>query len=412
MNPRKPWIVLLALVPSGLALLGDAAFAGSPFVSAQTVTACGITEIAGAGLTGVYTSSVAWGDYDNDGDLDILLTGATTGGYVSKLYRNDGGGTFTDIAVGWPGVAGSSVAWGDYDNDGDLDILLAGASETGHVSKIYRNDGNNTFTDIGAGLTGVSYPSVAWGDYDNDGDLDILLTGGTFISGGAVRTISKIYRNETCSSNTPPSAPGNLSTLVGAQGTVFHWGPSTDDQTPSAGLHYNLRVGTTPGGNQITSPMSASVGYRRVARLGNAREQGLMLALPPGTYYWSVQGIDPAWAGSPFASEKSFTVTALDVPSASEMPVAFALRANQPNPFSARTSITFDLPRPSHVTLRIHDVSGRLVRTLASAAWPAGRHQVEWDGTLRSGAIAPNGVYFCQLEADGFRAQRRMVRLR
>jgi hypothetical protein len=176
-------------------------------------------------------------------------------------------------------------------------------------------------------------------------------------------------------------------------------------------LHYNRRVGTTPGGNQILSPMSASTGYRRVARIGNAREQGLTLELPRGTYYWSVQGIDPAWAGSPFAPERSFTVT-VDVPGGSDVPVAVALRANQPNPFSARTSIAFDLPRPSHVTLRIHDVSGRLVRTLASAAWPAGRHQVEWDGTLRSGAIASDGVYFCELEADGFRAQRRIVRLR
>ena len=75
-------------------------------------------------------------------------------------------------------VQTGSVAWGDYDNDGDLDILLTGREYTGRISKIYRNNGDNTFTEqTSISLTGVGSGSVAWGDYDNDGDLDILLTG-------------------------------------------------------------------------------------------------------------------------------------------------------------------------------------------------------------------------------------------
>ena len=71
-----------------------------------------------------------------------------------------------------------SVAWGDYDNDGDLDILLTGDSDTYPISKIYRNNGDNTFTEqTSIALTGVFCCSAKWGDYDNDGDLDILLTG-------------------------------------------------------------------------------------------------------------------------------------------------------------------------------------------------------------------------------------------
>jgi len=96
-------------------------------------------------LTGVYQSSVAWGDYDNDGDLDILLTGkAGSNNPVAKVYRNDSG-TFTDIGASLTGVYGGSAAWGDYDNDGDLDILLTGMN----VCKVYRND-SGTFTDVGA----------------------------------------------------------------------------------------------------------------------------------------------------------------------------------------------------------------------------------------------------------------------
>ena len=120
-------------------------------------------------------SSVAWGDYDRDGDLDILLTGDG----MSKIYRNDGSNTFTEqTGIILEGVSNGSAAWGDYDNDGYLDILLTGNGPSGPVSKVYRNNGNNTFTEqTGIVLQGVGNSSAAWGDYDNDGDLDILLTG-------------------------------------------------------------------------------------------------------------------------------------------------------------------------------------------------------------------------------------------
>ena len=81
----------------------------------------------------------AWGDYDNDGDLDILLTGSN-GGKISKVYRNDSG-SFADINANLTGVNYGSVAWGDYDNDGDLDILLTGDdTDDNHITKVYRND--------------------------------------------------------------------------------------------------------------------------------------------------------------------------------------------------------------------------------------------------------------------------------
>jgi hypothetical protein len=135
----------------------------------------GFTDISAAIRAG---ESVAWGDYDNDGDLDILLAGHTGTAYASEVYRNDGGGTFTGITAGLLGVTRSCVAWGDVDNDGDLDILLAGyAGGVVFASAVYRNDGALGFSDIGAGLTGLSDASAAWGDYDNDGDLDILLMG-------------------------------------------------------------------------------------------------------------------------------------------------------------------------------------------------------------------------------------------
>ena len=117
----------------------DNCFAGSKFSQEQNFTILEhFTEQTSITLDGVYQSSVAWGDYDNDGDLDILLTGDTGSIRVSKIYRNDGDNTFTEqTSIALTGVNDSSVAWGDYDNDGDLDILLTGYTGSSRVSKIY-----------------------------------------------------------------------------------------------------------------------------------------------------------------------------------------------------------------------------------------------------------------------------------
>ena len=151
-----------------------------------------------AGLPGVQLGSLAWGDFDNDGNLDLVLTGTTNGlksGAVSQVWRNLGNGTFANLHIGLPGVIYSSLALGDFDNDGYLDILLTGETTNGTViSQIWRNMGNGSFTNINAGLPGISYGAVAWADYDNDGLLDILLTGSENYPTNSV-IISQIWRN-------------------------------------------------------------------------------------------------------------------------------------------------------------------------------------------------------------------------
>src|SRR6185295_16311295 len=89
------------------------------------------------------------------------------------------------------GVAGGPVAFGDYDNDGDMDLYMSGTTDgTNFISRIYRKGaGLNAFSDIAAGIPGVVYGSGAWGDCDGDGDLDLVMTG---IGAG---TNAKIWRN-------------------------------------------------------------------------------------------------------------------------------------------------------------------------------------------------------------------------
>ncbi|AFY82417.1 SBBP repeat-containing protein [Oscillatoria acuminata] len=271
----------------------------------------------GAMLPEISWSSAAWGDYDNDGDLDLVITGFNdTVGEVSQLYQNNEG-TFIQVETNLPGITDSAVAWGDYDNDGDLDILLVGQKESSNsVATIYRNDGDNEFTDIDANLK-LMPPNVyntgdrfaVWGDYDRDGNLDILQTG----LDSSNNFIAQIYRNNSVIANNSPTSPDGLNALVHENSVTLSWEPGTDSETPQNGLTYNLRVGTTPGASDIVSPMSNSDGTRQLAQMGNVHQNTnwTINNLKPGTYYWSVQAVDSAFAGSEFATEGTFTMTAI-----------------------------------------------------------------------------------------------------
>ncbi len=272
------------------------------------------TENTSTSLMGMEYGSAAWGDYDADGYLDIILHGSKIPTYLSYLgylniYHNSGDGTFTSqTSVHTEGEWGSSVAWGDYNNDGYLDFII-----TGSDSRIFRNNKNNTFTEetsISFYPLGLFYGSVAWADYDNDGNLDILQTGWT----GYYR-VSKIYRNNNInlnvSSNLLPNAPSNLRTVVNGNHVTFSWDRSTDNETPQNGLTYNLAIGSTSGTCDILSPMAdLNTGKRRIVSMGNAGEcnSRTIKGLAQGQYYWSVQAIDNNFAGSLFAPEQVVTV--------------------------------------------------------------------------------------------------------
>ncbi|MCE9616668.1 MAG: VCBS repeat-containing protein [Lentisphaerae bacterium] len=275
------------------------------------------TDQANIVLTGVSVSAAAWGDYDNDGRLDMLIVGsgnAPNYTATTKVYRNNGNGTFSDQAgIALPGLSSPSAGWGDFDNDGRLDILIAGvgaAPAFSPVTKVYRNAGNNTFTEQVDALqpaAGYHFASAAWGDYDHDGRLDILVAG---LDGTTSTTVTKVYRNGYAVANTPPTAPTGLTVASASIGVRLSWQPATDAQTPAPGLSYNLRVGTAPGLDNVVPCMADTItGLRRLPALGNMNANHawtLRNLNPTTTYYWSVQAIDTAFAGGAWSTESSF----------------------------------------------------------------------------------------------------------
>ncbi|MFH1416332.1 MAG: FG-GAP-like repeat-containing protein [Elusimicrobiota bacterium] len=184
----------------------------------------GVFTDSGISLQKVFSSALAWGDYDNDGDLDLALTGTsnTFPYYFAIIYKNDGAGGFTDSGISnLKGVTDSDVAWGDYNNDGFLDLALTGRDADYEYSNIYKNNGNGTFTDISAGITGMTAGCFIWGDYDNDGYLDFAISGYD-TPGGAIRRC-KVYRNS--GSGTFEST----ATLTGINFSKMAWGDYDND---------------------------------------------------------------------------------------------------------------------------------------------------------------------------------------
>jgi hypothetical protein len=98
-----------------------------------------------------------------------------------------------------------------------------------------------------------------------------------------------------------------------------------------------------------------------------------------------------------------------DDPAGPTLPTAFVAYANAPNPFNPQTTITFDLPRASHVTLCVLDVAGRRVRTLVDSDLPAAQHRAIWDGSDDTGRRQPSGVYYYRLVTDDHAATRKMM---
>jgi hypothetical protein len=262
----------------------------------------------------VVAGTSAWIDVDNDGDLDLAYNGAANGLPYTFVCRNLGASSFSIMNTGVQDLAVSAMAWGDYDNDGDLDFAESGSlffSGESPTTKIYRND-NGTFVDIETTIPGVWFGTLAWGDYDNDGRLDLLMTGGTTDDdvNGKTHPITRVYRNGLSTPNTLPSAPQNTIATVGLNTLDVAWDNATDAQTPTAGLTYNLRLGTSPGSYNVVNSYATPTGKRRVPALGNTGflTERTLRHLPAGTYYWSVQAVDNGYAASAFSAEQSVTI--------------------------------------------------------------------------------------------------------
>lgn len=271
------------------------------------------------GLVGVSRCTATWVDYDRNGGLELMITG--------NAGPDEGAGLrpethFYDFTTGWvwerentgfPGVWRSALSWGDYDNDGDPDLLMYGLTRDKIIHHIYRNPGLEGPFELVETLPAAIGMSAAWGDFDHDHTLDLAVTG----LNGPHSTL--IFANTAEPDNVPPETPTNLSALVSGKGpasVLLAWSAVQDGGNPAqrtdpTSITYNLRVGTTLRGSEIFSPMAhPTSGFLRLAVPGAtfSNPKATLHNLAAGTYFWSVQAVDALYQGSPFSETRSFTI--------------------------------------------------------------------------------------------------------
>jgi hypothetical protein len=217
-----------------------------------------------------------------------------------------------------------------------------------------------------------------------------------------------------------------VTALTATPGVYFHSAPdsgySVDNLAPSVPGNFTVAY-NTGGGNALSwdEPPDDDFQYFRVYRSTDPEFAPSFATLVKVTTFQ--EWVDPEYdaggvfykvTATDFSGNESDAATAETVTDVGrlQLPRAFALHSNLPNPFNPRTLIRYDVPEGGgEVTLRIFDVSGRLVKTLVAARRSAGRQSVRWDGRDEAGRAVASGVYFCRMQADSFVQTRKLVLL-
>ena len=358
---------------------------------------------ASAVVADVSSGSVAWGDYDGDGDLDLVVTGEGVDIKVGGVYRNDGAGGLTVDAAASAVVAdvvGSSVAWGDYDGDGDPDLVLSAGGSSFECcppayGELYRNDGAGGLTldeAASAVIADGGFGSLAWGDYDGDGDLDLVVTGLIGAPGGG-----EVYRNDGAGGLTLDEAASAV--VPDVYFGSLAWGDYDGDGDldlvvtgtgGAGGLYRNDGAGGLTL-DAATSAVVANVNRSSVA-WGDYDGDGDLDLVVTGC----AAGFCSVRVGEVYRNERAPTTAGEGGPGA----VALALEA-YPNPLAGSGTIRLRLPEAASAEVAVYDVLGRRVAVLHDGTLAAGDHAF---GTP-SVRLTP-GVYVVHARVSGPGAER------
>jgi hypothetical protein len=329
-----------------------------------------ITELAGSftlkatdnNLVAIKDGTTDFIDFDGDGDLDAVFTGTSVNSDIFEIYinkLNEGITTWPRLSSGLVPMRQSKIDLGDFNGDGYSDLLYSGITGggAGNVTKLSEfNPSTGGYVDSAFDVSDIQNAEVEFGDLDGDNDLDFVIVGKNKnynlndpnnINGISSPFIFRTYinvRNDsaevlasttgkksstnktfgpqsaTYTINEKPSVPAltstsvtflnNVSSKAGTYPIELSWLAASDDHTPSEGLTYAVKIGTTAGSENIMSANANVTGIRKVSEKGNVEHnKKWRLSLPVGVYYWSVQAIDASYSGSEFSVSNKFEIT-------------------------------------------------------------------------------------------------------
>lgn len=356
--------------------------------------------------------ALEWGDYDNDGYPDLVIAGQNQceGNYSSHyVYHNNRDKTFTRVSTLVQLAYDINVAWGDYDNDGDADLFAYGDPFAAYSerTRVYRNDGGKfKETDIDYLLESTQYGEAARGDIDRDGDLDYVILGESTYTNQKVIAYKNTYAESWGRKNLSPTAPQHLQSITPApRSATFSWSAAEDALTASSGLTYNLYL-IHEDGSVVMNCYALNNGVRLVVAPGNVLGTTLTLKhLKPGNYRWSVQALDQSFEGSAFSEEHTFLIgPEPEEPEEPEQPVTGVDEA-----FLAGLQV-YPNPVSDHLTVLSRPPSGIIqLYLMNSVGESVGSITLDAPEVTYDMATLPAGLYIAAIYHNGTRIGAKKV---
>ena len=321
-----------------------------------------------------YGTSCAWADYDNDGLFDLFVT--YRGGY-NQLYHNDGNGNFSlsgtmpSLEYGWSDMPN----WADFDNDGWIDLFVPRRSNTNCLYKNVNGIGFTRVLNDVVGLEGGYCDAGIWGDFNNDGKIDLFVTNGS----NTQLMQNYFYRNVT-----------------------------------QTGNYLEVRLtGCTLNKSAIGAKVKiVKNNYKayRVVEGGNTSQNMQWPHFGLGTFT-AVDSLIVYWTTGTITTMTNVNCNQIlevnECPNAiisNQTPVKYELRQNFPNPFNPNTRIQYSLMKPSFVKLPVFDITGKLIRVLVNENESAGTYDCSFDGTDLA-----SGIYIYRIETEEFSDMKKMI---
>jgi len=415
--------------------------------------------------------SVACGDYDNDGDMDIYTAPGMLPGsaYDLYLYQNNGDGSFVRI-TGLPhsGInSGGSADFIDYDYDGDLDIFHC-AYDGDNI--VLENDGAGNYSQIttGALATEGGYnKDPGWVDFDLDGDIDVFMAVNNYFGGDnkfftnngnnnswigiklqgiasnnngidAVITISADISGQSVTQTRRLSNRNSLTEFIGLGdasiiGEIEVVWPSelvTNLQDVSVNQFLeiveevdlnlqNVQVDEYSGIATWEYPELPAGVMLLECRL--FLDSSLIFTATSGETQYDMSALLSTGVLYTFGIEAIYNIGSSDLEeidftymgtSANNSLISKFNLTNYPNPFNPITSISFNLNTPGNVCLEIINLKGQKIKTLIDEILPSGSHQICWNGTNSVNEKVSSGVYLYKLKTNNSEQTKKMILLK